>query len=505
MDKENRSRQEERYIDFRRLFSVLKRGILWILAAAILAGAFGYVYSKQSDAPLYRTTGYMMVKAGEDQKVDSTSAQGQAYLTTLTATYASICKSQELLNTVINDLNLDMDYTALYGRISVSQLENTYIFRITVSDASSETSEAIVKDMIDKAPGILVPIVGEGRIEEVDHPYTNMQAGNAGTRKTVLKAAGTGALLMILALLLLAVLDRTVRGSADVEDALGLTILGVLPREGGAEKTALSLPALPAGRDHRKEEPGQKTAPIVPAHVETEAVRALRTRTSWLLEQRQAGNVLMVTDAEAGGRGEDLAAALAISFARAGRRILLIDTDMHHGTLFKKLGIPDEIAADGLSAWLREEEEDWTRFVLRSKKYGIDFMPAGKASRNSAELLGSERMADLLRYASAEYDLVLCSTAAAGSSADALTLGCLTHAAILAVSHKKRKELPFDAAAPFLRFEFTNFTGSRSGRFPPLPPVPAPSRGTASSCRFLSHRQPGCRFPLPSVHGPSAL
>ena len=57
MDKESRSRQEERYIDFRRLFSVLKRGILWILAAAVLAGAFGYVYSKQSDAPVYRTTG----------------------------------------------------------------------------------------------------------------------------------------------------------------------------------------------------------------------------------------------------------------------------------------------------------------------------------------------------------------------------------------------------------------------------------------------------------------
>ena len=73
MDKESRSRQEERYIDFRRLFSVLKRGILWILAAAVLAGAFGYVYSKQSDAPVYRTTGYLMVKAGEDQKVDPPS------------------------------------------------------------------------------------------------------------------------------------------------------------------------------------------------------------------------------------------------------------------------------------------------------------------------------------------------------------------------------------------------------------------------------------------------
>ncbi len=231
MDKESRSRQEERYIDFRRLFSVLKRGILWILAAAVLAGAFGYVYSKQSDAPVYRTTGYLMVKTGEDQKVDSTSDHGQAYLRTLTATYASICKSQELLNTVIDDLDLDMDYTTLYGRVSVSLIENTYIFRVTVSDASGEMSEAIVKDMIGKAPQILVPIVGEGRIEEVDHPYTNMQAGSAGTRKTMIKAAGAGALFMILLLLVMAALDRTVRGSADVEDTLGLTMLGVLPRD----------------------------------------------------------------------------------------------------------------------------------------------------------------------------------------------------------------------------------------------------------------------------------
>ena len=274
MDKENGSRQEERYIDFRRLFAVLKRGILWILAAAVLAGAFGYVYSKESDAPVYRTTGYLMVKAGEDQKVDSTSAQGQAYLTTLTATYASIVKSQELLNTVIEDLDLDMDYTTMYGRVSVSLIENTYIFRITVSDASGEMSEAIVTDMIDRAPEILVPIVGEGRIEEVDHPYTNMQAGSAGTRKTMIKTAGAGALFMMLLLLLLAVLDRTVRGSADVEDTLGLTMLGVLPREGAPARIELPLPV---HRDNR-EEPDKKTAPIVPGRVESEAVRALRTR-----------------------------------------------------------------------------------------------------------------------------------------------------------------------------------------------------------------------------------
>ena len=435
MDKESRSRQEERYIDFRRLFSVLKRGILWILAAAVLAGAFGYVYSKQSDAPVYRTTGYLMVKAGEDQKVDSTSYEGQAYLTTLTATYASICKSQELLNTVIDDLDLDMDYTTLYGRVSVSLIENTYIFRITVSDASGEMSEAIVKDMIGKAPQILVPIVGEGRIEEVDHPYTNMQAGSAGTRKTMIKAAGAGALFMILLLLVMAALDRTVRGSADVEDTLGLTMLGVLPRDEAAAGPVLPLP----GRTENRAEPEQKTAPIVPGRVETEAVRALRTRTAFLLEKEQAGNVLMITDAEAGGQGEDLAAALAISFARAGRRVLLIDTDMRNGALYKKLGIPDEIAANGLSGWLRGEDEDWTRFVLRSKKYGIDFMSAGKAARNSADVLGDERMADLLRYASAEYDLVLCSAAAAGSSADALALGCLTHTTILAVPHKNRR------------------------------------------------------------------
>ena len=207
--------------------------------------------------------------------------------------------------------------------------------------------------MIGKAPQILVPIVGEGRIEEVDHPYTNMQAGSAGTRKTMIKAAGAGALFMILLLLVLAALDRTVRGSADVEDTLGLTMLGVLPRDGAAAGPVLPLP----GRTENRAEPERKTAPIVPGRVETEAVRALRTRTAFLLEKKQAGNVLMITDAEAGGQGEDLAAALAISFARAGRRVLLIDTDMRNGALYKKLGIPDEIAANGLSGWLRGEDE----------------------------------------------------------------------------------------------------------------------------------------------------
>ena len=37
------------------------------------------------------------------------------------------------------------------------------------------------------------------------------------------------------------------------------------------------------------------------------------------------------------------AAALAVSFAKAGRRVLLVDTDLRKGTLYKKLGIPDEM------------------------------------------------------------------------------------------------------------------------------------------------------------------
>lgn len=155
-------------------------------------------------------------------------------------------------------------------------------------------------------------------------------------------------------------------------------------------------------------------------------------RTSVLLDD--AGGAgrrsLLVTSAQPGDGKTMTCVNLALSLAKLGRRVLLVDADTRRPAVHQALAIPP---GPGLTEALRGEA-GWLSLVHAEVAPGLDVLPAGEAVRSPVELLSSREMAALIDEAEARYDFVLLDTPALLiNAADTRILAALVDGVIVVI------------------------------------------------------------------------
>jgi capsular exopolysaccharide synthesis family protein len=118
-----------------------------------------------------------------------------------------------------------------------------------------------------------------------------------------------------------------------------------------------------------------------------------------------------------------VAVGLGMATARAGKRAILVDSDLRRSQVAARLGLADD---EGLGAVLAGERE--LADVIQDHPVdapdggGLRVLPAGPAPPNPAALLGSEKMRQLVRELEGQADLVILDTVAALAVSDSLPL-----------------------------------------------------------------------------------
>jgi capsular exopolysaccharide synthesis family protein len=146
-----------------------------------------------------------------------------------------------------------------------------------------------------------------------------------------------------------------------------------------------------------------------------EAIRSLRATLLLTTLGGATGRVLAVTSSAPREGKSSVSAHLAISLARTGKRVLLIDADMHRPTLHLVLG---ETVERGLSHRLMGE----AGVQPMPSRHGLDFLGVGTLPPRPGELLHTPYLADLLADARARYDFTIIDTPPLGAVSDALVL-----------------------------------------------------------------------------------
>ncbi len=204
--------------------------------------------------------------------------------------------------------------------------------------------------------------------------------------------------------LLLDRVDKRVRYPDQVTRDMGLTILGTIPRLGSGRKG-------PSADD---------TAQVV------EALRTLRLN---LVHAYGTAGPLVVTITSPGsGDGKSfLASNLALAFADAGRRTLLIDGDIRRGALHRVLSAKRKPGLlDHLSGQATAEDVVQTTTIP-----SVDFIGCGTRKAGGPELLASSAMSQLLIGLRSRYDVILLDSPPLGAGVDPLILGSLTGSLLL--------------------------------------------------------------------------
>ena len=235
--------------------------------------------------------------------------------------------------------------------------------------------------------------VDQDVISVLDPPSSTVSV-RPGLWRTMGLAAGAGVLLSMALIAVLAHFDDSILSTSDLEADLKEQLLAQIPRVdvpgGGAE--ALALVGV---KDER--------------HAFAESLRALRSSLIFLPAEGAAPRSFLITSAVPNEGKSTVAANLAVTFAFAGAKVLLIDADLRRGQLHARFGLAN---GRGLADLLEEDRpEKWWDEVKRTLTPGLSLISRGSASPHPGEKFLRRETNQLLSEMYGVYDFVIIDTA----------------------------------------------------------------------------------------------
>ncbi len=214
------------------VFATLK--VLWkrkfsiILVALVFAiAAFGY--SAFLAKKEYQSTSRIYVVSRQNQDnnaLTNSDLQAGAYLV---KDYSEIILSQNVLSQAIEELKLDMTPAELSKKINVSVPTDTRILSITAKDRDPKEAARIANGLRNVAAEKITSVTKVSDVTTLDEAEVPQSPSSPNIKRNVLLGFVAGAGLMVVLLVVVEVLDDRVKKPEDVEELMGLPLLGVVP------------------------------------------------------------------------------------------------------------------------------------------------------------------------------------------------------------------------------------------------------------------------------------
>ena len=174
-----------------------------------------------------------------------------------------------------------------------------------------------------------------------------------------------------------------------------------------------------------------------------EVFRTLRTNIQFM-NSKKSMKTLLVTSTMPGEGKSWVAANLAITFAQAGKKVLIIDADMRKGRQHVMFNIENKI---GLSNFLsgidelgRNENLDILKYVRATEIQNLFLIPAGNVPPNPSELLASETTINMIEKLKEVFDFIIFDGTPGLLVTDALIVARLVDSTVIVTAHNSTKK-----------------------------------------------------------------
>ena len=173
----------------------------------------------------------------------------------------------------------------------------------------------------------------------------------------------------------------------------------------------------------------------------SETFRTLRTNIQFMNSNRRL-KTLLVTSTMPGEGKSWVSSNLAITFAQAGKRVILIDADMRKGRLYNVFGV---LPRPGLSNYLsgingEQERSNISNYLRKTEIPNLLVIPAGNIPPNPSELLVTRQMRNLLEELKRECDIVIIDGTPSKLVTEAVILSRIVDSTIIVTSHNQTKK-----------------------------------------------------------------
>ena len=453
-----RQDKKELEVDFGRVFrAVLSR--VWLVAViSVLCAAIAFAGTVLLITPQYESAAMFYVNNSNLSLGDASLSISSGDLSTsrnLVDSYIVILNTRETLVDVIDYAGVNRGYSELSGMLTAEAVNETEIFRVTVSSPDPYEAERIADAIAHILPKRIGTIIDGTSAKVVDAAIVPTKPSSPSHITNTVIGFLIGMIISIGAIALREISDTTIRVEEDITQNCKYPILVSVP-----DMTVSGKGGTYYGYGREKKKKGKyhtssshsKLSLMGPdiSFAASEAYKLLRTKLQFSFADENDCHIIGLSSALS-GEGKSLTAVnIAYALSELDKKVLLVDCDMRRPTLAEKLGVKKY---PGLSNFLTRQcslADVIQSCQLEGGEKHFHVITAGQNPPNPVELLSSERMDNALKSMRKTYDYVILDLPPVGEVSDALTVAKATDGMLLIVrqNYCDRGAL-FDAVSQF--------------------------------------------------------
>lgn len=415
--------ENNEYMDMKKILNIISSKKIFIALIILLSLVMSYFYSYYYKKPQYNSSVTVLLTGDEAQGEKQVTQTDLNLNSGLISTYGSIAKSANVLSKVIENLGLDISVQNLQKNLTVAEIKNTQFLKITVENQNPETAMKIANEISTVFVEQIKTIYNIQNINIIDTAEISNTPCNINHIKDMAIALMAGIFTSGVLILILYILDDTIKSEKDIPVNLKLETIGTIPN---TNKTNNEL-----------------IIETDPKSYIVECLKTTRTNILYASNINKKKAILFTSAREKEGKSF-IVNNIAVAFAQANKKVLIVDTNLRNSK--GRSQIFENQTGEGLSDFIKEITENKLENLEKAKKYiketkipNLHILESGTIPQNPSELLSSTNMRNLLELLKSMYDLVLLDGTPSMMVSDSIALSTMVDSTILIAENKVSK------------------------------------------------------------------
>ena len=213
-------------IDLKELIGYFKSKLFLFITIVLVVMIVGNIYVTLTRVPMYKSDTTIVLVSENQSQTNYSELQVNKNLVT---TYSEIIKSRKVLVPVIDNLKLSYSFNDLKAHVSVAAVTDTEIIRVTVSDKDTKQAKKIANEIAKVFTEEIQKIYKLNNVSIVDKALEATSPYNINYIKDNVIYIAIGLVLSCGLVFIMFYFDTTIKTSEEIENKLGLTIVGIVP------------------------------------------------------------------------------------------------------------------------------------------------------------------------------------------------------------------------------------------------------------------------------------
>lgn len=224
-------------LDLKELLQLFWEKRMQIILITAIFLTLGVIYSLGFVVPKYQSSTKLLLatNSASNSSSETITTTDVTLNSKLVSTYSELVKSNKVIRRVISDLGIKEDEQSIRKNVTVSAVSDTEVIEIKVKNEDPVLASKIANEIAKVFIEIVKEYYGIENVHIVDEAEVAQQPCNINHPKTVIVFAFIGLVMASMYVLIINMLDTTIKSAEDIEKISGLTVLASIPVYGDVE------------------------------------------------------------------------------------------------------------------------------------------------------------------------------------------------------------------------------------------------------------------------------